>query len=238
MKMHRRVSIAAAALVALLWAAPGGIKPRPNQSDYPAKTTTADGVVIAADLLSASDVKNAFATDLNRGWLVVEIAVYPPAKGRAEVEKADFWLQVSGGDQRVVLRAADARTIAGVLARESQPRNDPGVTLYPAVDVGYGSGPVGYDPVTGTRRGGGWYSGVGVGVGVGRQDRGMPPAASTPKDRDTMESELSDKALAGGTVTEASAGFLYFPLPAKKIKNAVYSLEYHAASGLRRIGLR
>jgi hypothetical protein len=236
MTAHRRVATAATALAAALWAGPAGIRPRPDQSDYPARTTSAEGTVIAADLLSADDVKNAFATDLNRGWLVVEVAVYPPAKGRAEVEKTDFWLQLSGSGQRVALRPADARTIAGVLAREDRPRDDSGVTLYPGVEIGYGSGPAGYDPVTGTRRGGGWYSGIGVGVGVGRQDG--PQAASTPKDRETMESELSDKAFSGGSLTEASAGFLYFPLPAKKLKKPGYELEYHSPAGVRRIELR
>ena len=96
--------------------------------------------------------------------------------------------------------------------------------LYPSAGVGYESGPS-YDPVYGTRRGGGVGTSVGVGVGVGDSR----PAA-TDRDRKTMELELGEQQLPEQVVTKPVAGYLYFPLPTKK-KGVAYELEYNGPAG-------
>jgi hypothetical protein len=54
----------------------------------------------------------------------------------------------------------------------------------------------------------------------------MPPG-STPQDRMTLESQLSDKALPQGRFSEPVAGFLYFPVKAiKKKSNGAYEMNY------------
>jgi hypothetical protein len=51
--------------------------PRTQAQGYP-KHVEVDGIGIGAFLLKDADVKQRFATDLNREFLVVEVALYPP----------------------------------------------------------------------------------------------------------------------------------------------------------------
>jgi hypothetical protein len=202
-----------------------GIKPRAELTDYPARHE-AGAAAIGAELLAPDEVRARFVSELNRGYVVVEVAVYP--RGEVDLNHDDFILRVCGSQ---VLRPVGARTIAGVL-QKSAPEPG-GVDLYPTVGVGYGTGPGYYDPVTGTRRGGGWNTSVGVGVGVGGS--GQRPA-STDADRKTMELELSEKALPEGAAAKPVAGYLYFPAPARKNgKTVTCDLEYNPARGERQV---
>ena len=206
-----------------LWAAePEGLKPRAAAADYPALATQ-QGVSIGAALLSAGEVHSAFATDLSRGYMVVEAAVYPEAGKRLDLGPGDFVLRVAGTKQ--VVRPAGPKTIAAVLQRSAG--RDREITLYPQVGVGYESGPRGYDPATGTRRGGGVNTSVGVGVGVGDSQ----PPASTDQDRKTMETELAEKQLPEKTIAAPAAGYLYFPVRINKKKPQKYELEYDGPAG-------
>jgi hypothetical protein len=209
--VKRAILILAAALGA---AAEDGIRPRADVADFPVYRTdkTAD---VGAALLTPDQVRGSFSSDLNRGYLVLEVGVYP--KGEVDLGRGDFALRAAG--TQTVSYAVSPKVIAGVLQKAASKGND--VTLYPTVGVGYESGPS-YDPATGTQRRGGWTTGAGVGVGVGGND---PRPASTGQDRKTMELELSDKGLPEGKFTQPVAGYLYFPIPARK-KPAAYELEY------------
>jgi hypothetical protein len=195
-----------------------GLRPRPAPEDYAVKATEKD-LTIAASLLSSEQVKNAFATGLAPHYIVVEVAVYPAGGGAREIRADDFLLRI--GVNRAVLRPVDARTIAARLSRKANAdgrRGSPSdIALYPSVGVGVGSGGLG-------RRVG---TGVGVGVGVGNGGPGpQPPPAPTDDDRKTMEIELSEKGLAPVKTTQPVAGYLYFPIPAKRKQTAIYELEY------------
>ena len=61
-------------------------------------------------------------------------------------------------------------------------------------------------------------------MGVGA-DPSQPRAASTDRDRDTMELELSEKGLPEGTASAPVAGYLYFPLSSTK-KTPARQIEY------------
>lgn len=205
--MNRILSIAAV-LVLLACAAAqtsNGIKPRASVRDYPASAHTAD-LIIGAAPMSPKQVAHSFATDLNRGYIVVEIGVYPAVGKTPTLDPQDFVLRPRG--MKEVLRPASPQVIAASLQRPEKSGHD--ITLYPTVGVVYGTG----GGVSGTA------TSVGVGVGIG----GSAPAASTPADRKVMETELTEKALPGGTLHKAVAGYLYFP--ASTNKKAVYRLEY------------
>ena len=207
-----------------------GIRPRASSADYPVQEKTRGGTIAAA-VVSPDHVQKLFATDLNRaGYFVIEVAIYPEAGREIAVSSDDFMLRI-GGDPTTV-RPASPLTIAGVLHHKNTPPapRASDVTLYPTAEIGYESG--GYDPLTGRRRSSGVYTGAGVGVGVGGAGGPVDPRpASTDRDRNTMQQELEDKALPEGMTTRAVAGYLYFPKPAGKVKNALFNITYYGADG-------
>lgn len=220
----------------LVWMAAGilmardgeGIRPRPGAGDYPAHET-ANGVTVAAAVIPAEQVKHMFATNLNR-YIVVEVALYPEPGQSLDLAASDFALKI-GADGEVV-RAANARAIASLQQHQNEPKpSHPGdVTLYPTATIGYESGPS-YDPVNGQRRNGGVYTGAGVGVGIGDSGPRAPRPASTDRDRVTMQQELEDKGLPEGKSAKAIAGYLYFPRPSGKTRNALYEISYYGSNG-------
>lgn len=211
---------------------PRGLRPRPNPSDYAAQEA-GTGVTIAASVLSPSQVKGAFSTDLSQ-YTVVEIGVYPAPGQTIDVNGMDFALRI--GAQGELVRAANPDAIAASNQRKNSP--SPGrksdVTLYPSATIGYESGSV-YDPSTGRqRRASGVYTETGVGVGIGDQGPQAPRPGSTDRDRAVMSQELSDKALPGGAAMDPVAGYLYFRLPPKS-RNAALELQYFAKDGKIRV---
>ena len=209
---------------------PGGIRPRPGASDYPAHETRA-GITVAAAVIPPEQAARLLATDLKKaGYLLVEVAVYPEPGHDADVHARDFLMQA--GKESSTVRPASPDTVVGVVQKPNIPKPPPGphdITVYPTATIGYESG--GYDPVTGRR--GGVYTAAGVGVAVGAPP--VPPApkpASTPRDRDTMRQELIDKGLPEGRTGEAVAGYLYFPAPSSsKAKTGPYKLTWYGESG-------
>ncbi len=198
----------------------GGLKgtaPRTDASRYPAHAAQ-DVAAMGAALLSPEQARRAFASDVARRCVVVEVGIYPGGGKPLEVALGDFTLRLAGTETAV--KPSSAKTLAAVLQKTAPSQRD--ITVYPSVEVGYESGPRTYDPVTGERRGGGLRTSAGVGVGVGDSR-----PASTDRDRDTMELELGEKGLPEGVTSAPVAGYLYFALPShSRRKNAAYQLEY------------
>jgi hypothetical protein len=192
-----------------------GITPRGSASDY-AVHTELDDFALGACLLTPEQVRSNFASDLNRGYVVIEVSIYPKAGKSFEVARRDFILKKADGG--VLARPSDPKTVAAILQKTAGSDRD--VTLYPSVAVGYESGPRAYDPVTGTQRGRGVYIATGVGVGVGPSQSG-----ASEQDRKTMELELSEKGFPEGKAERPFCGYLYFPLATKQ-KAVSYLLEY------------
>ena len=222
--MPFRCALLSAAILVPLASAAGdpGIRPRASGSDY-ATHETSGGVTIAASAIAPEQVRKLFATDLNSGgYLVVEVAVYPEKE--VDLSAGDFLLR-SGSE---TLRPVSGGAIASILQEKNAPRrgNARDVTVYPSATIGYESG--GYDPVTG-RRTRGVYTGAGVGVAVGDPQPSGP--ASTDHDRFAMQQELENKALPESQTSQPVAGYLYFPKPSGKGKNASYELTWYGAAG-------
>jgi len=210
-----RIVLTTLVLSVFAWAAPKGTATRSSASDYPAHAQQ-DGISLGAKLLTSTEVRKTFVSDLNRCCVVVELAAFPKAGQTLAVSLDDITLRVVGTD--TAARPSSATVISAALQKDAQGQRD--VTVAPVVTVGYQSGTA-YDPTTGTVRGGGVYTGAGVGVGVGQRDN--QPGASE-KDRSVMETELREKGLPEGDANHPVAGYVYFQIP--KSKNAKYELQY------------
>jgi hypothetical protein len=57
------------------------------------------------------------------------------------------------------------------------------------------------------------------------------------RDRAAIQQELEEKSLPQGKTTSAVAGYLYFPRPRGKAKNAAMELTYYSAMGQLKLRL-
>ncbi len=146
----------------------------------------------------------------------MKIAFYPPKDVPLNISLNDFALKSKNTD--VAVKPSSAQIIAASFQKKA--RSDRDVTVSPSHSVTYQSGR-GNDPAAPDAQGGGLTTTSGVIVGVGHP---YPNPASTDKDRGDMEAELSEKGLPEGIVSAPVAGYIYFPISAKK-KDANRQLE-------------
>jgi hypothetical protein len=192
------------------------LPPRPAPADYAAHGED-KGVKIAAEVLSPDQVRNMFSTDLSN-YVVIEVAVWPPAGKTLDLSSVDFALKLDGN--RSPIRPVSPRTIAGVLQRKGRSRRDD-IVLYPTVGVTTGS----------------WGTGTNVGVGVGMGGGGAPGPASTDQDRRTMQMELEERDLPDTIVQKPVAGYLYFPAGSKNRKLTTVELLYDSDAASLKMSL-
>ncbi len=206
-----------------------GVRPRPDARAYPASLPVPHGTVAAA-VLSAREVRDRFATDLNKGYVVLEVAFYPEAAGHLKISPDDFLLKGAGQDTPA--RPAEPAVVARAIQEKNGPKqaSNRKVDVYPVATVGYESGT--YDDGSGVRtRHSGWNTGVGVGVGIGGSGGGYPTGPYSDRDRSSMEAELFDKSLPEGVITQPTAGYVYFPAAKARRKNGAYELQYLGQAG-------
>lgn len=231
-----------------LVAASPGIRPRADASSYPASRTESD-FSIGAWLIPAEQAKKMFKLDLNRaGYVVVEVGVFPAPGRDVDLYPTDFTLYV--GDELAMLRPVSSDTIAEILGGRPEPvhpRSPSDVNTSAGVSIGHVSYP---DPVTG-RRTGGTVTETDAGVGIGgpapHPCRGyecdpnspVPPVLqpSPTQNANTVSQDLWEKSLPDGKTVHAVAGYLYFPKPPRKAKNAAWELRYENADGKTRLPL-
>ena len=150
MKLKRCVALAVICVVSLSAEAPKGTVPRATANRYPAHAQQS-GVGIGVTLLTSDQVRKAFASDVNKCCVVVEVALYPPKDSTVSVSLKDFVLRT--GDSDIAARPSEAKVLAAKLQKKAASLNDRDITVYPSAGVGYETG--GYDPITGQRRQGG-----------------------------------------------------------------------------------
>src|SRR5512146_2761661 len=80
-----------------------GIKPRKTAADYPVFQQH-QKFALGAEQLSQKQVQHAFATELDKRYIVVEIGIFPAANGNVKVSPSDFMLRIAG--TKDVLRPA------------------------------------------------------------------------------------------------------------------------------------
>lgn len=229
-------------------AASPGIRPRAEATRYPASSNQSD-FAIGAWLVPSDQAKKMFKLDLNHaGYVVVEVGVFPTSNRGVDLYPGDFTLYV--GEKLAALRPVSSDTIAEMIGgRPDPPRiSDPaGVNTSVGTSVGRASYP---DPVTG-RRTTGTVTDTEVGVGVGGpapmpcrgydcdQTMPAPPVSqrSSTQNANIISQDLWEKSLPDGNTKRAVAGYLYFPKPSKKAKEAVWELRYENAEGKTRLVL-
>ena len=201
---------------------PKGVHPRSRPDNYAAHIQS-NGLTIAARVVPPNEVKNLFAFDISKNYVVFEVACYPEANGRIQLQADDF--VVTPSDKSALVQRADSQTVAATIQQKNTPRPPSAVpvTVYTEANVGYESGT---DPYTG-RRVHGVYRGGGVGVSNAPAPQQYPRPGSDPQDRDMLESQLWNRSLPEGNFTAPVAGYLYFPASLlKKKSNGVYLLQY------------
>src|SRR5574341_1192256 len=93
-----------------------GIKPRSDMADYPVHAAR-DDVAVGAAVLPPEQVRNTFASDLNRGYVVIEVAIHPKAGRSVAVAADDFTLRIA--NTRMATRPASPRAIAAILQKDA-----------------------------------------------------------------------------------------------------------------------
>jgi hypothetical protein len=225
-----------------------GIRPRADAASYPANSNQV-GFSVGAWLIPPDQAKKMFKLDLNRaGYVVIEVGFFPASGRDFDLSPTDFTL--FAGDKLPALRPVDCDTIAEILTgRPAPPRHSSASEVN--TSVGASIGHVSYpDPVTG-RRTSGTITETDVGVGIGGpapqpcrsygcdQTAPSPPLSqpSPTQNANTVAQDLWEKSLPEGRTPRAVAGYLYFPKPPRKSKDAVWELRYESADGRTRLPL-
>lgn len=189
-----------------------GLRPHGASVDYPAHDTV-QGFAIGAAAVPVDEVKKRFNTNLARkGFIVIEVALYPEAGSTIDVSIDDFRLESA---RALTPAMVDARVNG---RKPTSPRNPNLPEIYTSVTVGYESA---RDNVNGGRQRGGVYSATSVGVGT------PGPAPIPPRQTDTIIDRLEDQSLPEGRTAQPVAGYLYFP---KTKKKGPYELTYYGKS--------
>jgi hypothetical protein len=199
-----------------------GRTPRSSSSDYPAHEDTKTAA-IAAVRVAPEQLNKTFPSDFSKKYVVVEVAIYPKA-GAVDIVPMDFVLRLADSESH----PDTAEEVAGVwrphTAHPDVASNGPHVTTETGVMVASGT-----DPVTGRR-----VNNVGTyeSVGVSNYPNQPPPPSSrsSSADADRMEAQLEKWALPEGKITSQVAGYLYFPVSAKKSKGALELQYAHESS--------
>ena len=193
-----------------------GTVPRTQVSRYPSHMEI-DGTGAGAILLKESEVKQRFAADLNREYLVVEVAVYPRHGEMFDVKIDDFSLRVKGNE--TALKSENPRIAISLLQQTAPHKRD--VHVVPYANIGYESSGIHSYPGYNS---GGIYTSTGVGVVLGDEEH-----ERTPQDEEVMVMELTEKSLPEGQTDKPVAGYLYFRVDKKMRQDCGnrYSLEFN-----------
>lgn len=193
-----------------------GTAPRASAAKCRAQAE-AEGLRLGAELLSKKDAATAFAADINRCCLVVEVAVFPKKDEAVDLARFDFTLVEVGTDKPV--RPESPTTVAAKLENKKNPPG--GVDVATSAGVGYESGTY-TDPVTGQPV---HVHGVSTSTGVGVSTGNSAPPDVAARDREIIERELAEKSLPEAKVSVPVSGYLYFAVSKPK-KDAKYRLVY------------
>jgi len=220
--MNRKLwsALLAIGLASAVLSDPKGIPPRLAPDKYAAHTEV-DGVGIGAELLTSNQARKAFASDMNRCCLIVEIALYPQKDKLLTLALDDFALQAAGKNNPA--RPLTANAVAAMLRKDSLEVSDVTVEANTGANVGVGKG-------TAVNNGSvrpttvhtvGEQAGISVGGAIGDSDG----SSGESEQRQKIESELEQKGLPEGPDSAAVAGYLYFPLSVRT-KGVALELTY------------
>ncbi len=201
-----------------------GVPPRPSALDYPGHEETR-GIAVGAGIVPAAQLAKVFSSSVAKNYIVVEFAVYPAPGESADLDKLDFALN-SGNDARVFPATAEEVAWRGQ-KQNAAPQSTGGIHVVTELGIEAGSRT---NPSTGKAE-----HGIATYGGIGVDNRPSPPPAPAGSQDDiyAVEGRLRRMAFPAGQSSAPAAGYLYFPMPAKRPKNGVIGLEY-SRNGERR----
>lgn len=224
----RRLTLVTVTISTLTWAQTPGMRPLPDASNYPVHDHL-PGATMAAGAVSSARLKAVFGSNIYKGYIVIEVAVFPDPNEHLALSQRDFVLKI--GETGELLRPSAPSTIAFAIDEKNHPSRT--VDMRPQVDmtvrgtIGYDSAGT-YNPSSGKRQGT-VYAGSEVDVATGARRPTQARANSGPRVGD-MVTELEARALPETTVSQPVAGYLYF-IPPKKKPNGNYNLDYSIDAG-------
>jgi hypothetical protein len=231
----KRLFVPVLAASLLLAADHPGVRPRRAPKDYPAYEG-ADGITIAAAVVSADKVQHQLAREIVKsGYTVLEIAVYPGPGKSVNVSCDNFSMTVESSQD--VARAETPAVVASSIdsdKRMDEPKIPGRVQVHGEETIGVSTG--GRDPATGRRYPSTVYTESGVGVGVGDPRGGGPPLPDPGMGGPpppSLYDKLNQKALPEGMTTKAVAGYVYFPKISPRLANSTdpYHVTYQGPTG-------
>ncbi len=213
-----RQNLCCGVLLSALALAGDGRTPRSSGSDYPVHQDTKNAT-IAAVRVPAEQLNKTFPADFSKRYVVVEVAIYPKDGSTVDVSTMDFVLRLADGESR----PDTPEEVAGLWRPHTA---HPDVTRKTNVDTETGVIVArGTDPVTGRRVNGvGTYERVGV-SGGDNSNRPVQYPVGSSADADRMEDQLKKWELPEGKTGSPVAGYLYFPVAAKRAKGSL-ELQY------------
>jgi len=165
-----------------------------------------------------------FPSDFAKKYVVVEVAIYPKDGATVDVATMDFVLRLADGESR----PDTPEEIAGLWRPHTahpDVTSQTHVTTETGVIVASGT-----DPVTGRRvTNTGTYERVGVSNG-NDPNRPVHYPTGSSADADRIEAQLAKWELQDGKTSSPIAGYIYFPVPAKKSKGALELQYAHESS--------
>ena len=236
--MRLRAGLLTLATISLVFAQSGGIPVRSAPTDY-ATRNVLDGITVAASVVPPDQLKKLFSKDLtHEGYVVVEVAVWPPAGAAVDISPDEFALRV-GSNPAILSSQTPAQIAAGdkTQTAASKPPDIPSkIHVYQEATIGYESGDRRYGQP------GGVYTGTRTTVGIG--DPGYPqgpPPQPMPRgakgDWTAMRRELEQRELPPGRISQPVAGYLYFLKPSVKEKHPEYELDWFRTAGQIRLSI-
>jgi hypothetical protein len=203
-------------LALLPWAlaAGQGLPPRSSPNDYPVHQRTLNAT-IAAVRMRPDQVTKTFSSEIDKNYVVVEVALYPQDGASIDVDLFDFGLRF-GGEQET--RPATPEEASVPWREKDSIGQRVTVTEQAGVYVAAQKDQTGRRTTTG-----GAYEATGVAVG-GPQGQPYPDPHRGPDPR-ALEDRLKARSLPEGKTGRAVAGYLCFPRP-KKSKDSKLELTY------------
>jgi hypothetical protein len=214
MRLVPPVCLGAGLLVSFAVAGDTGVRPRAGSADYPV-SRPAKNAAIGAALVPADQVKKILPAEISREYVLVEVAVYPQDGAAVDVVALDFALKFGPDGVRY---PSTPQEVASAWTEKQPPLPGHGVHGSAEAGVTYdGSN----DPAAGRVRGRSTDESVTL---TNNQPPGDPPPP--PYDPYAVQARTRQKALPEGQTRVAVAGYLYFPVPAKRHKGASLELKY------------
>lgn len=107
------LATSALCLLVALNGATKGVSPRIDHTRYPV-TVFNESLAVAAELMGPERVRQNFGPEVDSGYLVVEVGVYPREKNQIDIRQSDFRLRIS---RRSMLKPAAPQAMGEALHR-------------------------------------------------------------------------------------------------------------------------